>query len=219
MRRHNTVKCRWRGKRRPVIFEYMKRRRFVQTLFAAPVAPALLAQQPPAPVAPPSGDGESPKIEATPPDLAADTVPHFFNARQFATLRALSAMLMPSRDGVPGAAETGAPEFLDFLIGASGRERQQIYIQGLDALDDGARKRFDKSFADAGDQAAALLAPLREAWTYEPPDDPVARFLREAKRDVRTAVMNSRQHAATAAPTNRRAGGVGLYWYPIDPLV
>ncbi len=200
----------------------MKRRRFVQTLFAAPVAPALLAQQVSPSAAPGPGapaEGETPAIEATPPDLAAETVPHFFSARQFATLRALSGMLMPARDGVPGAIETGAPEFLDFLIGASGAERRQVYLHGLDALEEEAKGRFDKSFADAGDQAGALLAPLREAWTYEPPASPVGLFLREAKRDVRTAVMNSRQHASTAAPTNRRAGGVGLYWYPIDPLV
>ncbi len=198
----------------------MKRRQFVQTLLAAPVAPALLAQQAPAPApAPPPSDGETPAIQATPPDLAADMVPHFFTARQFATLRALSAMLMPARDGVPGAMETGAPEFLDFLIGASEAERQRVYREGLDGLEAEAKKRFDKSFAEAGEQADALLAPLREAWTYEPPTEPVPRFLREAKRDVRTAVMNSRQHAATAAPTNRRAGGMGLYWYPIDPLV
>ena len=158
-------------------------------------------------------------MPATPPDLAAETVPHFFTPRQFATLRALSGMLMPSREGVPGAMETGAPEFLDFLIGASGAERQRVYREGLDGLEAESKKRFDKSFAEAGEQADALLAPLREAWTYEPPVEPVARFLREAKRDVRTAVMNSRQRAATAAPTNRRAGGVGLYWYPIDPLV
>ena len=200
----------------------MKRRRFVQTLFAAPAAPALFAQQaspPAAPAAPTTGVAESPAIEATPPDLAAEMVPHFFSPAQFATLRALSGMLMPSRDGVPGAIETSAPEFLDFLIGASGTARQQAYVQGLDALEEEAKHRFDKSFSDAGDQAGALLAPLREPWTYDPPASPLALFLREVKRDVRMAVMNSRQHAATAAPTNRRAGGIGLYWYPIDPLV
>jgi len=62
-----------------------------------------------------------------------------------------------------------------------------------------------------------LLAPLRAAWTYDPPADPFARFLREAKQDIRTATMNSREWVTAAASAGgRRGGGVGLYWYPLD---
>jgi hypothetical protein len=57
---------------------------------------------------------------------------------------------------------------------------------------------------------------LRQPWTYEPPADPLARFLREAKQDVRTATMNSREYASAGSSSGRRGGGLGQYWYPID---
>lgn len=111
------------------------------------------------------------------------------------------------------------PEFLDFLISESPAERKKIYQTGLDLLNAQAKKRFDKTFADVdATQAAAILAPLREPWTYDPPSDPLSSFLRTAKRDVRTATLNSREfaNAASAAGGRRQQGGVGLYWYPLD---
>lgn len=48
-------------------------------------------------------------------------------------------------------------------------------------------KRYKKAFAELyPSDAAAVLAPLREPWTYDPPLDPLARFPRQAKQDVRT---------------------------------
>jgi hypothetical protein len=62
-----------------------------------------------------------------------------------------------------------------------------------------------------------LLAPLREPWTFDPPADPLTRFLRAAKQDVRAATMNSREYAAAAGSSGRRsAAGLGLYWLPLD---
>jgi hypothetical protein len=204
----------------------MKRRRFLKTMVAAPAAPALFAQQPSAPpnsvsgtppAAAASGAVELPKIESTVADAAADMLPNFFNAQQFSALQKLSDLLMPSLKGQPGALEAQAPEFLDFLIGSSLPDRQQLYRTGLDILNVQARKRFDKPFAELdGSQAEVLLAPLRQPWTYEPPADPLARFLRAAKQDVRTATINSREWTASTASTGRRSGGLGQYWYSID---
>jgi hypothetical protein len=141
--------------------------------------------------------------------------PRFFNAQQFAALRKLSVVLLPAIGGMPGALEAGAPEFLDFLIGASPADRQQLYKAGLDALNAQARKLHNKAFADVDEaQAALLLAPLRQPWTYEPPADQLARFLREAKQDVRTATMNSCEYATSGSTGGRRGGGIGQYWYP-----
>jgi hypothetical protein len=90
----------------------------------------------------------------------------------------------------------------------------------LDQLNSRASKQFSKPFADLdASQAGSLLAPLREAWTFDPPSDPFARFLREAKQDIRTATMNSREWVTAAGSTGgggRRGGGMGLYWYPLD---
>ncbi len=197
----------------------MKRRRFVQTLAALPAVPLAAQQPPPAPPAPARGGGRGaaaaedlPKIDIAFPDDAAQGVLHFFTAPQLTALRRLGDILMPAGASSPGALAAGAPEFLDFLIGDSGAERQQVYRAGLDGLNAQARRQFNKTFAETDDsQADALLAPLRQPWTYADPADPVARFLRAAKADLRTATVNSR-----AASNGRRFAGSGLYWYPLD---
>ena len=217
----------------------MKRRRFVKALAAVPATPALLAQQPPAP--PPGVPAEPapgvplnpaqpvqpptrPVVEATKaleitlPDAAAEPVPHFFTPQQFAALQKLSGVLMPGVGKIPGANQAKAAEFLDFLIGRSPADRQQLYRTGLDALNSQSNKRFKKSFADLDStQTDTMLASLREPWTFDLPNDPLARFLRAAKQDVRIATVNSREYsAASSAGGNRRFGNSGLYWYSLD---
>ncbi|MBS1812919.1 MAG: gluconate 2-dehydrogenase subunit 3 family protein [Acidobacteria bacterium] len=193
----------------------MKRRRFIQTVAAAP-AIAIPATAPAAQPAAQRPQSEAPKFELSPLDAVGDTTPRFFSAVQLATLRKLSDILMPAMNGMPGALEAGAPEFLDFLIGASAADRKQLYKNGLDTLQTQAQKKFGKAFADLNEtQAGELLAPLRKPWTYNPPPDPFERFLREVKADVRTATINSREYS-TAGAAGRRGGGMGQYWYPID---
>jgi hypothetical protein len=204
----------------------MKRRSFVQALAAIPAAaPLALPQQAPPTPAPtslnpargeqPPGRAaaeELPKLEATLPEAVGEAMPRFFTPVELGTLRKLSDILMPATASSPGAVAAQAPEFLDFLIGDSGADRKQLYRAGLDGLNAQARRQFSKAFADLdASQASALLAPLRQPWTYAEPADPVARFLRTAKADVRTATLNSR-----AASSGRRFAGGGLYWYPLD---
>jgi len=210
----------------------MKRRRFFKTLAAVPAGSALLAQQPgtnqstpnqSAPGVPlnptrgtqPPGSAASqdlPKLEPTVPDGAADAMPRFFSALQFAALQKVSDLIMPAMSGSPGALAAGAAEFLDFLIGDSDADRQRVYRAGLDGLNAEAKKQFSKAFGDLdATQAAGLLAPLKQPWTFEEPAEPVARFLRVAKIDIRTATLNSREAGA-----GRRFQGSGLYWYPLD---
>src|SRR5262249_38042360 len=146
------------------------------------------------------GGGEVPKLETSVADAVGEMSPKFFDSPQYAALQKLSDVLMPAMNGAPGAIDAHAPEFLDFLIGQSPADRQQAYRAGLDALNAQARKRFGKGFADLDvGQAVELLAPLREPWTYDPPADPLARFLRTAKQDVRTATMNSHEYVAAAS--------------------
>lgn len=196
----------------------MKRRSFVQSLIAAPAVPAVLIAQDsarplPPPVAPPT-----PKLETGIADDAGITVTHFFTPSQLSALRKLADVILPSINGAPGAAEANAAEFLDFLIGQSAEDRQKLYRFGLDYLNTQATKSFNKQFLDLdATQADTMLAPLRAAWTFDPPADPFARFLREVKQDVRTATLNSRESVTAAGATGgRRGGGIGLYWYPLD---
>lgn len=196
----------------------MKRRRFVKNLVAAPAVPALLAQQPPV-AAPPAQRpaAEAAKLEFAIADDAAETVPRFFSPPQYAALRRLSDMIMPPAGNIPGALAARAPEFLDFLVGASPPERRTLYTAGLDALNAGAVSRFGKPFADLDPaQASELLEPLRRPWTYEPPSEPLTRFLLAAKEDVRTATVNSREWTSASSAGGRRAGGIGQYWSLIE---
>ncbi len=162
---------------------------------------------------------EIPQLQTAAVDLAGDPIPQFFTAGQYSALRKLSDLLQPSLNGTPGALDAKVPEFLDFLISVSPADRQQLYRGGLDALNAAAMKRSSRPFSEAGDSdAATILAPLREPWTYEAPADPLAHFLREAKHDVYTATVNSREYnqAGAAAGGGRRFGARGFYWLPFE---
>jgi Gluconate 2-dehydrogenase subunit 3 len=188
----------------------MQRRRFIQAFTAAPLAPALLAQQP----------TETPKLNTAAADDVGETVVRFFTAQQFSALRKLCETIMPPIKQAPGALDAHAPEFLDFLIGESPKERQQLYQTGLDLLNGRAKQKHGKMFVELdAAQITDALAELRAPWTFDLPADPLAHFLREARQDIRTATANSKEYLAGAAQsTGRRGfgGGTGLYWYPLD---
>ncbi|MEO5822231.1 MAG: gluconate 2-dehydrogenase subunit 3 family protein [Vicinamibacteraceae bacterium] len=216
----------------------MKRRTFLSTVAVAPViaAPVLAqptpVQQPPAPTPAAPTAPSAPPLQQQPPaavevvrlepvghDAAGEMVPHFFTAVEMATLTRLSAVLQPALNGRPGAIEADVPAFLDFLIGQSPAERQAIYRKGLAGLEQQAQSQFKKAFAAIeAPQVETLMAPLRQPWTFIPPTDPIARVLREAKADVRTATTNSREFNAggAAAGGGRRAGGMGQYVYTLE---
>jgi hypothetical protein len=153
------------------------------------------------------------------PDQVAETSASFFSATQLATLRHLGDILQPPYNGYPGASEAGAPEFLDFLIGASPAEIQQMYQSGLDRLESEAQQNFHKSFAtvDAA-QADKLIRPWLRSWQNEhPPTEPYERFISLVQNDVRAATENSQPWAEAAHKAGKPTPNVDLYWYPIDP--
>jgi hypothetical protein len=150
-------------------------------------------------------------------DTVAGAVTRFFDPDGFTALRRLGEILAPARQNLPGAVEAEAAEFLDFLIGQSPADRQTLYRDGVARLNRETRSRYGKSFADVSlNDADAILVPLRQPWTYEPPADPFARFLRAAKEDFLKATVNSRQWAMAASGGNRRGSGLNVYWLPIE---
>jgi hypothetical protein len=169
-------------------------------------------------------NSQIPTFEETALDVVGDTEARFFTAAEFSALRKLGELLMPPLKGNPGAVECNAPEFLDFLIGASPAERQKLYRTGLDGLNAAAKKKFNKAFADlSATEADAVLRPLLVPvpWSYDPPKDPMQHFVAEAHRDIRTATQNSREWAAAGASSGRRGfggGGGRPYLKPIDPI-
>ncbi len=183
----------------------MRRRGFVGTLAAIPAAiPALSAQ-------------EFPKLEFAVPDAGAEPTPKFFSKPQFAALKKLGDLILPSINGTPGALEARAPEFLDFLLGESPADRQKLYRDGLDTLNAQSRRTFNKAFdgLDAT-QSDHVLAPLHKSWNYAEPADAVGAFLRAAKADFLAATVNSREWIAVVSQRSRNASGTGIYWKPVE---
>ena len=168
------------------------------------------------------GQGSGPALlEVTDADAVAEPVARFFTPPQFAALHRLSALIEPPLKANPGALECGVPEFLDFLIGVSPADRQQLYRVGLDALNAQAKKQFSKPFADLDDaQAKTILQPMLVAvpWPKDPPKDPLKNFMFSAREDITTATRNSPEFAEASAASGRRGGGAGSVWKPIDPV-
>ncbi len=159
---------------------------------------------------------EMAKLAANAPDSVANGVLRFFDPAGFSALRRLGEILVPARQNAPGALEAEAAEFLDFLIGQSPADRQNLYRDGVARLNQEAGSKYGKPFAELSTaDADSILAPLREAWTYQEPADPFARFLRAAKADFIEATVNSRQWAA-ASSGRRGASGLNTYWFPIE---
>jgi hypothetical protein len=216
----------------------MKRRNFVRSALTASVLPAAILaepaqspqptqQPPPAANTParqlPRQPQSAPHLAVTNVDVTAETSPHFFTTDQFATLKKLGSILMPPIKDKPGALDAQAPEFLDFLLSVSPKDRQTSYQHGLDTLNAEAKKAFEKPFASIDNkQADTLIRPLLviRPWPQDLPKDPMKSFLSQVHEDLRTATTNSREWAAAVAKSGGRftRGGSGLYWAPIDPI-
>jgi hypothetical protein len=215
----------------------MRRRDFVKAMMAATVAArSAFGQQAPPAVAPstpppvPTAPGPVPwmrglmevkPLSITPlvPDAVAQTNAHFFSDSQSATIRHLCEILLPPLNGYPGAVDAGTPEFLDFLIGISPADRQQMYQSGLDWLDGEAMHHFGVAFADVqAAQADQLLRPWLRTWMSDhPPTEPHARFINTAHSDIRTATINSQAWSNAADAEKQHESNLGLYWFPVEP--
>jgi hypothetical protein len=200
------------------MLQNMKRRRFLQTIAAAPAAPAVLAAQqtarPAAPAAPKA-------LASAHPDEVAEPVARFFTHPQFEALQKLSDVLVPAGNGNPGALDAEVPQFIDFLVGQSPAERQHLYRAGLDLLNAHAAKQFNKAFGALDvKQADSIVRPLMVPvpWAYDPPKDLGSHFATTAHDDIRTATRNSRQWADASKKAGRRIAGPQLYWNEIDPI-
>jgi gluconate 2-dehydrogenase gamma chain len=82
----------------------------------------------------------------------------FFTEEEAATAAAIADQIIPP-DEHPGAAAAGAVDFLDRQLKGHYRFLQAAYRQGLAEIDEAARARFGRRFAElAFDQQRALLA-------------------------------------------------------------
>jgi Gluconate 2-dehydrogenase subunit 3 len=200
----------------------MHRRSVLRSLLLVPGAvalpAALPAQEParPSPAANPA-PSETPLTPTVNADSYADAFVRTFTPEQFAALKKLGELIVPSSEDSPGTDQAKAAEFLDFLIGQSPADRMQLYRTGLDSLNSEAHGRYQKPFADVtASEAEPILAPLRQAWSFTPPTATAARFLLAAKSDLLEATRNSREYIEVVSRRRRGASGSGQYWYAVD---
>ena len=153
------------------------------------------------------------------PDAIAESKKHFFTETQLATLRRFCQLLMPPLEGHPGAMEAGTPEFLDFLIGISPPDRQEMYRTGLDRLEAEAKAKFGLAFDHAKDeQADKIIRPWLRAWMPDhPPAEQFARFINIAHSDIRFATENSQAWSDAELDAGMAGPQMDAYWYPVDP--
>jgi gluconate 2-dehydrogenase gamma chain len=80
----------------------------------------------------------------------------FFTEREYATVMVLADMIIP-RDARSGSAtESGAHEFIDYIVSVQG-ERQTPMRGGLVWLDSECRSRFDKAFLECAEAERRLV--------------------------------------------------------------
>jgi len=92
------------------------------------------------------------------------TPPKFFTAREWATVRALSDVVIPKDERSGSATDALVPEFIDFILDdplAEPREAESLKTRmrgGLAWLDRECRERFSKAFVECapGERTAVL---------------------------------------------------------------
>jgi len=77
-------------------------------------------------------------------------VPRFFTPAEYATIVALSDLIIPKDDRSGSASDAGTPAFIDFIV-AEQPERQVAMRGGLVWLDTECRSRFDRGFMACSD--------------------------------------------------------------------
>jgi hypothetical protein len=102
----------------------------------------------------------SPEEAAAAATQVAQSTPYalrFFTPREYATVVALSDLILPRDARSVSASEARAPEFIDYLI-AEQPARQTAMRGGLVWLDSECRRRFDKAFVDCTDAERRQVA-------------------------------------------------------------
>jgi hypothetical protein len=140
----------------------MRRRELLYSLLGAAAVPSFVQAQSA------RGADDLPAFELTSPDAVAKSAPRFFGAPQFASFARLGNVLMPAAENEPGALDARAPEFLDFLLSESPAELQVLYRNGVQELDARSLRALKRPFVKlTAAEAAPILAPLSEPWTYQ----------------------------------------------------
>jgi len=85
---------------------------------------------------------------------AADWKPIFLNAKQDASLAAVSETM------IPGSGSAQVDRFIDLLLSVDSADRQKAFLSSLAAADEESQSRFQRGFAElnSGDRDRALAS-------------------------------------------------------------
>jgi gluconate 2-dehydrogenase subunit 3-like protein len=86
-------------------------------------------------------------VQAEKASAGGGYTPKFFSQRQYRTLQALCETIIPAEDGLGGAIEAGAPEFID-LLSSENPEYQLKLGGGLMWLDSACSDRYGKVYLE-----------------------------------------------------------------------
>jgi hypothetical protein len=163
--------------------------------------------------------GDLPAVPTGGLEDVAQPMQSFFTTTQRASLVRLSEVLVPALNGHPGAIEAEGPAFLDFFVGKSLPDVQLLYREGLEDLDDEAKKKLGKHFADLShSEVDAILKPRLATWMRDHyPTEKDKHFVAAAHHDIRTATQNSPAWVAASAKGGNPAYAGGIYWHPVEP--
>ncbi len=123
---------------------------------------------------------------------AADpNAPLFFTPKEFATLDALTELIIPADDHSPGAHEAGVAAYIDRTVAeAFLPENKTSWRKGLAVIDQEASAMYHRPFMEAGkDQQTKLLHKLAKA-EHDPKSD-AEKFFTQLKETTAFAYYSS----------------------------
>ncbi len=123
---------------------------------------------------------------------AADAnAPLFFTRTEFATLDALTDLIVPSDEHSPGAHEAGVAAYIDRTVAeAFLPENKTSWRKGLAAIEEEASATYQRPFMEIGkDQQTKLLGKLAAA--EHDPKSPAEKFFTQLKETTAFAYYSS----------------------------
>ena len=124
------------------------------------------------------GHGQTPKPAAKTAPKA--TAPKFFNAPQMALIATVSELIIPTDDHSKGAIAAEVPAFIDLMISESPAETKKLWTDGLVALDQMSKTKFQADFNKATkEQQTQMLTEISQ--NERSPKTTEERFFRAIK--------------------------------------
>ncbi len=108
------------------------------------------------------------------------TAPKFFNAPQMALIATVSELIIPTDEHSKGAIAAEVPAFIDLMVSESPAETKKLWTDGLVALDQMSKTKFQAEFNKASkEQQTQMLTEISQ--NERSPKTSEERFFRAIK--------------------------------------